>query len=79
MSLLCLLEGLLGLVLLGAVLWVCWWAITSILTAFGVGMPAQLAVLLKVAAVLILVIIIVRAAYYGEVCGFFAWSPALRR
>lgn len=69
-SLLCALEGLIALAIVCLLLWVVWWALTSIAGAMGIGVPAPVLMLLKVIGVLIVVILIVRAIVTGEMCGF---------
>lgn len=70
LSLLCLLEALIGFAIICLVLWILWWAFTSLIAAFGVTVPAQVLVILKVIAVLILVVLLVRALLTGEWCGW---------
>lgn len=70
-SLLCLLEGVVGLAIVCLLLYVLYWAATSLVAAFGIPVPAPVFVVLKVIAVLLVVIFIVRAIMLGEVCGWF--------
>ena len=79
MSLLCVLEALVSLAIACLILFVIWWAVTSLLSAFNVAIPAGALVILKVILVLILLIIVVRALATGEVCGFLGWSGATLR
>jgi hypothetical protein len=75
-TLLCLLGGLISLALIAIVLYVLWWALTTILAALGIAIPATILILLKVIAVLIVVIVVVQAVYYGSFCGYLPWWPA---
>jgi len=77
-ALLCALEALVFLAIICLVLFVLWWAITSLLGAAGVAIPPQVITILKVIAVLIIVIFIVRALLTGDWCGYFGWAPRTR-
>jgi hypothetical protein len=68
-SLLCVLESLVGLAILCLILYVLYWAVMTLLGAFGVVVPGQVITILRVIAVLIVVILIVRAVMFGEWCG----------
>jgi hypothetical protein len=80
MNLICVLEALVSLAVACLVLFIIWWAITSLMAAFNVGIPAGALVILKVILVLVLLIIILSALTSGT-CGYFGWSggPHFRR
>jgi hypothetical protein len=73
-ALICALQGLIGVAIFCLVLWVLWWAATTLLKQFGIEIPGPIYTILKVIAVLILVILILRVLLSGDVCGFFLWS-----
>lgn len=81
MNLICVLEALVSLAVACLVLFVIWWAVTSLMSAFNVAIPAGALVILKVILVLVLLIIIISALTSG-MCGWFGWTaggPHFRR
>ncbi len=73
MNLMCILEALVSLAIACLVLFIIWWAVTSLMAAFDVSIPAGALVILKVILVLLLLIMIVSALTSGS-CGYFGWS-----
>ena len=74
--LLCLLQALLTLAVICLILYVIWWAVIKLLGVFEIPLPPKLVDIIKIIAVLILAIIIVRAILTGEYCG--PWSLRVR-